>query len=312
VQHVGQSKSSSFPPLDAHLSAAEIRRALVQLASRNGPAVEDYPLCRDVMDSISALRANGVISEAENDALWELVGEASTTKTLMGFIYRKPHGYHGDFEIIERFYTGHVSREPHLTRWDSWIQSLEATRAVRNRKEFFKRLVADLPSGKRARILSVGSGPCCDIREALDLTAGQHEVVCVDLDQRAIDYARSVLSGHADRVQFIQKNVLRMDFVGEFDLVWSAGLFDYLEDRLFVAALKRMYRAARAGGRIVIGNFSLQNPSRSAMEWGNWRLIYRSADELLKLVRQADLQAATVEVEAEPLGVNLFVSILKR
>jgi extracellular factor (EF) 3-hydroxypalmitic acid methyl ester biosynthesis protein len=286
----------------------EIRNALLDIARRDGPSEQEYGYCSALMDRISLLRSHRVISDPENDDLWSTIGEASTPKTLMGFIYKKPHGYHGDFEIIDRFYSKHISSEPHLHRWDRWIQSLEATEAVRNRKDFFKQLVSGLQCDRLPCILSVGSGPCREISESY--SEGQRfEVTCLDLDPKAISYARSNVDPGS--VTFLQKNALRMNFKNEYDLVWSAGLFDYLEDRLFIIAIKKMHRAARLGGEIVIGNFSENNPSRSAMEWGNWYLIHRTEQELRRLVDLAGIPSRSVKVLTEPLGINLFLSISK-
>jgi extracellular factor (EF) 3-hydroxypalmitic acid methyl ester biosynthesis protein len=304
------SRDQSGKPID--LSVSDIQRFLEDLARAGGPAESEYPHLQKVMDRISVLRVAGEITDHGNDRLWEAVGDASTTQTLMGFIYRKPHGYHGDFEIIDRFYTGWTSPSPHLARWDSWIQSLDATRAVRNRKQFFLSLLrSKQDDGRPLKVLNVGSGPCRDLVEGFEQFRGSLSVTCIELDDTAIEYARQLLGPHSANVQFVQKNVLRLDAVNEFDLAWSAGLFDYLEDRLFVAALKRMYRSVKPGGSVVIGNFSAINGSRSSMEWGNWRLLHRSHERLLELVALSGVACSTCDVTAEPLGVNLFITLVK-
>jgi hypothetical protein len=292
----------------------EIRSALAVIVGQGGPTADDYPRLQCLMDRISTLRADGAISEAMNDALWESLGEVGSTQTLMGFIYRKPHGYHGDFEIIDKFYNNWVNPEPRLSRWDRWIQSLECTRAVRNRKDYFRSIAGTEAHIRRTmNILNVGSGPCRDLLELLNsLSVGALvRTTCVDIDTSAITFARNLLGSYGNSIEFVQTNVLRFGFVEQFDLVWSAGLFDYLNDRLFVAALRRMFRAAKFGCKVVIGNFSSNNPGRSAMEWGNWRLNHRSPDHLRSLVAEAKLGHSNLCITSEALGVNLFVEITK-
>lgn len=295
----------------AAYSFDEIRAALRDLAHRGGPSPDEYPALQGLMDRIAALRAEGTISEAMNDSLWDSIGEAGSPQTLMGFIYRKPHGYHGDFEIIDKFYRNWVNPQSHLARWDSWIQSLDATQAVRNRKTFFTNLICSLDTRPASGVLVVGSGPCRDLREAFEMHSHAFSATCVDIDPKANMYARELLNGYGDRVAFVERNALRINFNDEFDVAWSAGLFDYLDDRLFVIALKRMYRAVRPGGKVIVGNFSASNPSRITMEWANWRLHHRNSRELMELVNRAGIRPSSVQVLAEPLRVNLFVSLLK-
>jgi len=297
---------------NAAYSFNEIRAALCDFARRGGPAPDEYTSLQCLMDRIAVSRANGTISDAMNDSLWDSIGEAGSPQTLMGFIYRKPHGYHGDFEIIDKFYRNWVNPQPHLARWDSWIQSLDATQAVRNRKAFFTNLVCSLDSSAAPQILIVGSGPCRDLREAFEMDPHAFSATCVDTDPRANAYARELLNGYGDRVAFVEKNALRINFNEEFDVAWSAGLFDYLDDRLFVVALRRMYRAVRPPGSAIIGNLSLFNSSRAAMEWANWRLFHRSPEQLLQLVHDAQLSNAGIDISSEPLGVNLFITIVKQ
>ena len=63
-------------------------------------------------------------------------------------------------------------------------------------------------------------------------------------------------------MSFVQRNALRFRPQRTYDLVWSAGLFDYFEDALFVTTLSRLLKATAADGELVVGNFSTQNPSR--------------------------------------------------
>lgn len=280
------------------------------LVQDGGPDEARYPCMKRMMDRIADLRAQGVISDTMNHQLWDDLGRVGSTDTLMGFIYRRPHGYAGDFEIIDKLYTGHVADDPMLRRWDQWIQALDASQAVRNRKAYCCELLQTLARRQsNARVLNVGSGPCRDIAEALPQVHHALHVTCVDIDPAGIEYGKHVLGPLVKQVDFVERNVLRLRFRNEFDLVWSAGLFDYLDDRQFTVALKRLLMATKPGGEIVVGNFSTANPSRSAMEFGNWCLYHRSEEQLRQLAAAAGADPAITDVVAEPLGVNLFLRI---
>ena len=104
---------------------------------------------------------------------------------------------------------------------------------------------------------------------------------------------------------------LRFSVKQEFDLVWSAGLFDYLNDGLFTKLLRKLGKYTRSGGEIVIGNFSLANPSQPYMELFDWVLIHRSVEKLHELAHAASIPSQNLEVLSEELGVNLFLHIRK-
>ena len=92
-----------------------------------------------------------------------------------------------------------------------------------------------------------------------------------------------------------------------YDLVYSAGLFDYLKDPAVRAAGTRLVDALAPGGHAVIGNFDVANPTRPLMELIlNWPLYHRSADDLRRLF---DGLGSGTSIEREATGVNLFAVI---
>jgi hypothetical protein len=131
------------------------------------------------------------------------------------------------------------------------------------------------------------------------------------LDARAIAYASELCKAWTNRVSFIQANAARLRLSRRFDLVWSAGLFDYFNDRGFAHLLKRLAaHVRRDGGEVVIGNFSASNPTLAYQELcGDWHLNHRSAEVLVGIARQACGPSVEIAVEREPEGVNLFLRV---
>ena len=76
-------------------------------------------------------------------------------------------------------------------------------------------------------------------------------------------------------------------------MIYSAGLFDYLSDRLAERLVVSMLAMLSPGGKLMIGNFALSCFGRGYMElFLDWKLIYRSVDQLFRLfgdARQADV-----------------------
>ena len=63
---------------------------------------------------------------------------------------------------------------------------------------------------------------------------------------------------------------------------------------------------------LMVFNFGLANTSRDYMEWiGNWYLIYRDAQKMMDLAKQAHLDDHGVSVEAEETGANLYWQVRK-
>ncbi|MNN55140.1 hypothetical protein D3C81_1700010 [compost metagenome] len=164
-------------------------------------------------------------------------------------------------------------------------------------------------SGEPQRVLNVGSGPCRDVHEYLQEHPASHiHFECIEQDEKAIAYARALL-GDAD-VTIHEQDAFRFKpGRTRYDLVWSAGLFDYLDDRQFVLLLKVLARTLRPGGELVIGNFTEPNHSRAYMEFGGWFLNHRSEAQLRTLVALSTLACESVSVEQEPAGLNLFLRI---
>ena len=135
---------------------------------------------------------------------------------------------------------------------------------------------------------------------------------CVDLDAKAIEYASKLNQEHLSKIHFIHKNILRFDTKDQFDLIWSAGLFDYFNDKTFVSVIQRMKNWLVKDGEIVIGNFNqTHNPSRSYMEIiGEWYLHHRTDKDLETLAMQAFFDSSAIKIGKEPENINLFLHLL--
>jgi extracellular factor (EF) 3-hydroxypalmitic acid methyl ester biosynthesis protein len=284
------------------------------LIESGGPKPEDYAglnrAIRKVADDVRA----GVVSTEVVKAFVGEVTEKHFTGSLQAAARAKPHGYSGDFEIIDSIYSLRLSGDPKLRLWDMFFQAQAAPCAVRNRKAFFHQLLNGLPAttdGSRLRVLNVGCGPARDLREwFLSGPAAQIFFDCVEMDAKAIQYASGLCRPFLQHIEFYHENALRYVPSRGYDLVWSAGLFDYLNDRVFVRLLKALLAVVKPGGELVVGNFSEFNPSRDYMEiFGDWHLVHRSREQLLSLAERAGAGPGAAKVLWEPEGVNLFLQI---
>ncbi|WP_439557151.1 SAM-dependent methyltransferase [Dyadobacter sp.] len=292
---------------------SETISVLRQMLATGGPDEQDYPLIDQIMQQLYRMKQNGMIGEMETTFLQSVFDNEFLANSIYGYVYRKPLGYAGDYALIDMIYTYDSFNHPDYEKWDRYFHYHAATEAVRNRKAFFKdKLLTKLKDRKSPlNLLNVASGPARDLFELYQtIDPDMLKTTCVDIDADAISFAGNLCEPFKDQVRFCKKNILRFSGAEKYDVIWSAGLFDYFEDRIFILAVKRLLTFLKPGGEILIGNFSENNPSRGYMEiFGEWFLIRRSPEELVRLSMEAGVHPANITVEQEPLGINLFLKI---
>jgi SAM-dependent methyltransferase len=282
---------------------------------KGGPLPPEYGvLNRAVRHLGDAVRA-GVVSKSELLPYVQDTTQRYLKGTMQAEALERKYGYSGDFEIIDHIYTRQVNADPRKRLWDLYFHSQAAPVAVRNRKAYFQQLMQQHLQARGAgmwlEVLNVASGPGRDMREFfLENPNARVTLDCVEMDERAIEHASRLCAPWMDRLSFHHRNVLRYLPEKGYDLVWSAGLFDYMTDKLFVHLLTALLKVTKPGGEVVVGNFSDFNSSRDYMELlGHWQLHHRSRETLLMLAAQAGAAPELVQIFWEPEGVNYFLHI---
>lgn len=293
------------------MEVAEYVDELQKIINRGGPELSEYNYLKQVPEEMSNIPLE------EQLKVHELMAPLLTAESMIGFTFQKPHGYAGDFELIDRIYYKRKSKDKELFKWDSFYHDLEAANAVRNRKVYFKNLMeeTELKHKDGALVLNLGSGPCSDLYEYLKSKSKSDLILnfeCLDMDKTAIEYGSAVCDNYTDKVSFIHKNVFRFRPGYQYDLIWSAGLFDYFNDKIFVRLVNRIYALVKSGGELIIGNFSTYNPSRAVMEvFGQWYLHHRDEKKLTELALLAGIPEDFIKISQEEEGVNLFLHLKK-
>lgn len=286
---------------------------ITRMITQYGPEADDHHNLRIEIERLGKLLGEQP-GHTRYQELMGVIAPALTPETMQGFAYHKPHGYAGDYEIIDRIYTLHTTENERLKRWDEFFHAQDAPQAVRNRKFFFINTLSQLSRDrKKLRVLNVGSGPGRDIFEFFENNrASDIHFDCIEFDRNAIAYASGLCERHLDKISFINANVFKFSTAEKYDLVWSAGLFDYLNDRRFVFLLNKLYSYLKPRGVLYVGNFSDLNPTRKYMElFGNWHLLHRNKQDLIALALQIGIEHSKIDVSSEPLGINLFLKLVK-
>ena len=243
-------------------------------------------------------------------------------------VYYKPKGYAGDFMMMEMIYRNQPEGDGKLGKiMDGWFLASQAADAVRQRRKLLARLLDDISRSKmeKQQDIHIMNLACGSNRELFDFLAAFDrsqavEALCIDIDPDALAYTNRHVNvfNHQATVRLMNENIVkwalgrvRHDF-GEQDIIYSSGLTDYLDRRLFVRLINRCYGQLRKGGVLIIGNFSPNNPNRQFMDHIlHWTLIYRDEKELRDIFSETDF-GQDVEVISETHGINLFAVATKK
>lgn len=212
------------------------------------------------------------------------------------FTYRsfaKPRGYAGDAVMLDLIYRGWPDGLPDEDGVAKVLLGYTTNRpapcAVRNRARKLAELIDDSVERRNdARILALASGHLREI-EAASSTVGafRGEIVAFDQDAESLAVVERDYSGRGVRVLHASiKHLLagRLDLRG-FDLVYAAGLFDYLPQPVAKSLCERMFDMLNPGGRIFVANFAPGIPDVGYMEsLMDWHLIYRDEAAMRGLV----------------------------
>jgi extracellular factor (EF) 3-hydroxypalmitic acid methyl ester biosynthesis protein len=242
----------------------------------------------------------------------------------------KPLGYPGDYEMLNILYRSEPAGDNLFARVLSVSAKSEfVSRAVTNRLNYLGNIMVEhieRTSRGRCRIASIGCGAAREVWELLTKRpelGSRLDMTLVDREPRALQYCERTLVPLAratgaqfrfigDPIQQIVKSEHLGSCFGELDLMYSAGLFCYLDDAAFMDLVGALRRALAPAGRLVVGNMGAANPTRHFMDFVlDWRLNHRTPDDLLRLAEPLARAGDRVDVQAEPLGINLFLHVTR-
>jgi extracellular factor (EF) 3-hydroxypalmitic acid methyl ester biosynthesis protein len=276
------------------------------LVEKGGPEPHDYTEFTSIVNNLN---------ESCIDDFRQLIKAILNKNTLIGHGFVKPYGYPGDFTLIDKIYKFEINEDNRYKNWDIFFQNQPGASAVRNRKEFFIKYCRSLIKRKEnAKVLILGSGPASDVHEFLSTCPDSKNISfdLIDFDQAAIDFSINKNKKFNGNVAYNKINALRFNSYKLYDLIWSAGLFDYFKDKHFTFLIRKYINCISDEGEMVISNFSTKNPTKRLMEvLSDWNLNLRTESDLFRIASAASIDKEMVSVDKEPLGINLFLKIRK-
>lgn len=251
------------------------------------------------------------------------------------FIYRtytKPLGYAGDYEMVNMMLRSPYEGSSAFAKLLNFaLLHTEPVVAHRNRIDYLVETLRNETLRRvqkgRTRVFNLACGPAVEVgrflrnHEESDLT----DFDLLDFNLETLEYTRERLTearmsaGREAHLRFFQRSVNQIlraaaqgtedDELKDYDVVYCAGLFDYLSQRVCQRLVDLFCRMAKPGGLVIVTNVAASNPRRACMEYlMEWNLIHRDIDEMNDLI-PADIPVKRTDVKADSTGVNLFLEI---
>ncbi|MCE3255475.1 MAG: class SAM-dependent methyltransferase [Rickettsiaceae bacterium] len=248
--------------------------------------------------------------------------------------FSKPLGYAGDYEMVNMMlrnpYEGETiyaklfnlfllkagPAEAHRNRIDILLEKIKET-AIRAGKE-----------NRRAQIFNFACGPAAEIQRfiATEEISENCDFILLDFSKETLDYTSNIIEqvkrGSNRKkvgirlinksVNDILKNAIGLrssesESLKDFDLVYCAGLFDYLSDRICTKLLGLFFSQLKTNGELLVTNVHSNNPVKALMEHLlEWYLIYRDEESFSTLI-----EANQKKIYTDKTGFNIFLEAKK-
>lgn len=229
----------------------------------------------------------------------------------------KPRGYAGDAVMIDYIY-GHYDINGTSKRGKvilDYLLSRPLSQAVRHRRDALTRAIDETAAARSdAEVLALA---CGHLREAADCEAiVQHKLgrfVALDHDPASLRIVDEQSGKHG--VETVCRSVFDMNFadLGRFDLIYSAGLYDYIWQGAAKQLTSYVFAMLKPGGRMLIANVTPEHPDAGYLEAiMDWWLIYRSDGQLTALsqhIPPSDI--GTRRVFRDPTGCVGFLELVR-
>ena len=210
-----------------------------------------------------------------------------------------------------------------------WIWfGLDNPRAVRNRlkivkKEIQKELSNQFENKEEVFLLSIASGSARAVLEAIANTVEKYpqrtiDVVFLDKNPMATEYSKNLatelnLFPHKDiHISWVTDTVgtylTNMSSPNSFDIIEMVGLLDYFADEKALSTFTGVLALLKSQGIFVCANIDTNRERKFVTRFIGWKMIYRSAQELVNLLVKSGFNRQSITVFYEPLRIHSITS----
>lgn len=314
------------------MSHGTTHHILTPLLDRVYARLKDGEIPRGMQDLITLLRSHRLSCSTED---WKRSVEVARQHQVMALVqgdpftsrcYQKPNGYPGDATLLDLIYSTEAPAwaprglsvfNQALFRWTSHHA---APQAVRNRRQYIAALVDEVAYKiPGARILTIAAGHLREAELSQALRKGQIGTwIATDQDAQSLEMIDKTYGSWGVATETLPiMSLLRQratEWFEPFDLVYAAGLYDYLNLKTGRRLLEVMFSMVRPGGTVLITNFAESIPDVGYMEaYMDWYLIYRSVQDMMELTTGLpSKQVADIDLFADDTETLLSLQVTKR
>lgn len=261
---------------------------------------------------------------AKNHALMHPIKELVHQCPVTLRSFQKPRGYAGDAVMLDHVYGLSVAKQaPHPSTVAGQIYFSTVQSSIGKSTRYRLRLLAEeidktaLRLGEgNARVLSIASG---HLREAEYSNAIQKhllgEIYAFDQDEESLSLVTNEYSGLGIKpvIGSVRNLLSGKQSFSNFDLVYAAGLYDYLNEPVGKRLLEIMFDSLNPRGKLLIANFAPNITDVGYMEsFMDWWLIYRDETQIQNLFNTLPQnQIAQLKIFKDPYNNIVFATAEK-
>ena len=234
--------------------------------------------------------------------------------------FTQPRGYAGDAVLIDMVYF--PGRTDVSATSDIGKQIYKYTTRTPLSRNLVKRMKTvagylDDVAGRveNPRILSVASGHCRELEFAENFKAkSEYQFFALDHDSESLntatrDYGEFGIKALNNSISDVIKG--RLD-LGKFDLIYAAGLYDYLGSRIAKRLTSEFFNMLTEGGKFVLMNINADYEEIGYMEsYMNWSMIGRTKGETLELASEVESSESANIVVQDRADISSHYHILE-
>lgn len=256
------------------------------------------------------------------------------------FVHRtfsKPLGYAGDYEMVNMMLRNPLEGETSYAKLvNLFFLKAGPAEAHRNRIDILYDLLKEVAikaknAGHKAKIFNFACGPALEIQRFIEQEeiSENCEFYLLDFSAETLEYTQKTLEeckrkggNRKVEITYINKSVhdvlrhttnlekAKTQIEKDFDLVYCAGLFDYLSDKVCARMLKLFFWQLKPGAIMMATNVHSSNPNRCTMEQlMEWYLIYRDEGGFSSLINEVN--GTEKRIYTDKTGYNIFLEMKK-
>lgn len=243
--------------------------------------------------------------------------------------FEKPLGYAGDYLMVRYILGDPFQGDSAFAQLVNFaLVQADVAQGHRNRIRILEALLARYAgsaaaAGRTATGLTIGCGPAEETWRFIraDPHAGSLALDLLDFDAETLAWTANRLAdacrqtGRTPALRYLHESVYDLarkrpaTVVPGYDLVICAGLFDYLTDAFCKRVIEFGARSLLPGGTLLVTNVSRSDASFGLSEVLEWDLIYRSAEQMARLLPEWEGFSASVRVDET--GTNVVAELVR-